>query len=220
DSNGNIYTVANSHQNIIKRDSSGTIIGTKTGLTWAEAIAIGPDGHLYCRDYVGSDQAILKIDLDTLDTISNIILPNKSFNGMALDSDSYIYIINSTDDQIEKWNYSTGARIAYHAIDPYHETYNSMGVAGNLVGSIDIWHSHAWTIPKNLSVAETDWTLDTITDPDGVSSIDGDFLFIGYYGDPLVRIIIGRYTEAKVKVWEVEIATSGNSLGCIAAYPF
>ena len=220
DINGNVYTVTNNHEDIIKRNNAGVIVKTKTGFSWIEAIAIGPDGFLYCKDFIGPDDAVLKINLTTLEMVSNIILPSKTYYGMVLDSNGYIYMVNTTDDLIEKWDYSAGALNASHAIDSSHAVFNSLGIAGNLVASFDTANKHAWTMPKNLGAGETDWDLDTILKPDGVSSINGDFLFIGYYGSPLVKIIIGRYTEAKVKVWEVEIAALGNSTGCIAAYPF
>ena len=233
DSRGNVYVIDNTHHNLIKRNKSGVIVLTRDNLVYATAVVAGADNYLYCFDESETAYVVLKLNLDTLETESEMNLPFKAYWGLVLDSDGYIYVANDTDDYIEKWDFGTETRLAYHAISGHQAYLTSLGLVRELIAGIDLFTPYyVWTIPKSLDENPTDWDITASIDkPNGATSIDDDFLFMGHASSPDIpeypglfqysRIMISRYNADNTLVWEVELLPwLGTCFGCVASYAF
>jgi len=220
DSSGNVYYIAfSSPHKIIKYDSSGNEIIKLSASYQIEHIAISSDGYIYTHEGTDTDNnMIMKRSSSTLQIISSFQLdPSHSYYGMAFLDNDYFYMVNSSSDEIEMWRISTNSKIASVAIDSTKTSLTSLAVAGSTVLGVD-FTKQPWYVPTNLGASEIDWSTE-ITRVVSVASKGGYFYVFGsktYKG----ALFLGKYTEAGVKVWEVQVVEAGYWPSSVGAYPF
>ena len=215
DSLNNIYITYGT--SIVKRDTTGNIVLTKTGINQAESIAIGADGYLYSME---TDNKVHKRDLLTLTSQSYITLTSgKSYWGLCLDSDGNIYTVNGTDDVIEKWT-SDGVKFASHSIA--RASTSSLGLAGDYIVRVSsAAGGYAYIIHKSLNSNEAVFDLTNIDYEYATGSLSDKYLFIGTnYDDG--NFYLEKYSLGQTLDWSIMI--EGTELydysGQVAAYPF
>ncbi|GAF95006.1 unnamed protein product, partial [marine sediment metagenome] len=216
DTNTNVYTITGDQHSIKKRNSSGTLVLTKTETNWIYQIAAGPDGYIYTQEYdtdinIGYISKRNASDLVSVGTKS--LGSINTYYGMAIDSDGDFYLMNDSTSKYERWDFTTGL---ISSVTADHTTFNSLGVVGTKLADVH-WLSHALTRLKDLSGAETDVDLTTITKPGAVGNTETHFLFAGYNASDYVTL--GKYDTSLTKVWTT-VVLNGGSYGSIAAYPF
>ena len=202
---------------IVKRNVSGNIVLTKTGINYADSVAIGRDGYLYSME---TDNKVHKRDLLTLASQSYITLTAaKSYYGLCLDSNGNIYTVNDTDDVIEKWT-SDGVKFANHAIARAFSS--SLGLAGDYIARISsAAGGYSYIIHKSLDSNEATFPLTNLDYEYAAGSLSDKYLFIGTnYDDG--NFYLEKYSLDKSLDWSVMI--EGTELydysGQVAAYPF
>jgi len=218
DVNTNVYTISGNQHSIRKRNSSGTLTLTKTETNYIYDIAVGPDGYIYTLEfdsaynsgYISKRNASDLVSVDTKEIDSS---GSNTYYGFTIDSDGDFYVMNDSDSNYERWNWTSGLVSSVTAL---HTTFNSLGVVGTKLADIH-WLNHALTRLKDLSGGETDVDLTDLTSPGAVSSIGSHFLFAGYSSGSVVAM--GKYDTDLTKVWTVTVASSSN-YGGVAAYPF
>ena len=215
DNQNNVYITYG--DSIVKRNVSGSIVLTKTGINFADSVAIGADGYLYTLE---TDNKVHKRDLSTLTSQSYITLTSgKSYCGLVLDSDNNIYTVNDTNDVVEKWT-STGSKIASHSIS--YAFSSSLGLAGDyLVRVSSAVGGHSYIIHKNLSSGEVVFSLTNIDYPYMVGSLSDRYLFIGTsYTDG--NFYLEKYSLSKTLDWNIVVEDTEiyDYSGQVAAYPF
>jgi hypothetical protein len=220
DTNSNVYTITGDQRSIKKRNSSGTLTLTKTETNYIYGIAAGSDGYIYTYEYDSAfnNGYISKRNASDLISIGTKIVDAggiKTYYGFTIDSDNDFYLMNSSDNQYEKWDWTTGL-VASQATG--HDTFSSLATVGTKLANIH-WLVHAITLPKNLGGAETDKELDDIGKPGALGSIGSDFLVSGY--TDANEFSIGKYDSSLIKIWTIKVgAVAEFSYGSIAAYPF
>jgi len=212
DSDDNIYYIDIGFNIIRKLDKDGNLLLSKD-ITWGEAIAIGPDGFIYVREYDSEwNDCIIKRNRSDLEIVSTIAFTSiGGYQGLVLDTDGYIYSYDKYTD-LEKWDFASGVMVASRALV---SSEVSLSVVGSLVGGLynaSPPNQYAWTIPTSLGEDKTDWDLDGIARPFCTSSIGSNFL---YGGD----LKIAKYQINRTKVWETTISDN-NTIYQMAAYPF
>jgi len=213
DSDDNIYYIDVGFNIIRKLDKDGNLLLSKD-ITWGEAIAIGPDGFIYVREYDSEwNDCIIKRNRSDLEIVSTIAFPYVDrYNGLVLDSDGYIYSYQYYTDLLEKWDFTSGVMVASRALV---SSEVSLSVVGSLVGGLynaSPPNQYAWTIPTSLDEDKTDWDLDGIARPFCTSSIGSNFLYGG-------SLKIAKYQINRTKVWETTVSDN-NTIYQMAAYPF
>ena len=221
DSSGNVYYVAfSSPHKIIKYDSLGNEVIKLSASYQIRHIAISSDGFIYTHEFTDSDNnMIMKRSASTLQILSSFQLDpwTNSFYGMAFYDNNNFYMVNSSSDEIEIWRVSTGSKIANVAVSSTKTSLTSLAVAGSTVLGVD-FTKQPWYVPTNLGASEIDWNTE-ITRVVSVASKSGYFYVFGSktYGGAL---FLGKYTEAGVKEWVVEVIGAGYWPSSVGAYPF
>jgi len=225
DSSNNIYI--NYGTSIVKRNSNGDILYTKTGISNSEAIAIGADGYIYSRESFGDD-VLVKRNTSDLDSVNYIALYNKNWYGLAFDSDGNFYMCNATDGQMEKWQYTDYGRITTHNIVTQSADNSGLCIAGNLIGmgagfNDKTYELGALTMNKALTQDEQGiGDIDCGYVYETPSSIDNNFLFVGDDWDNANLVLI-KYNSSKVLIFRINVTESGSNRvdnAAVAAYPF
>ena len=218
DVNGNVYTISGNQHDIRKRDSNGDIVLHKVENTnWIYNIVAGSDGYIYTQEDDGSINKLSKRNASDLVSIGTKTIGGNVYYGMTIDSDGDLYLMNDTDSNYERWDFTDGLVSSVTAL---HTTFNSLGVIGSRLADID-WGGggHGLTRAKDLSGGETDVNLTDITRPGSVGNTKTHFLFTGYDEDSM--LVLGKYTTSLAKVWAVIVPDSASyGYGSIAAYPF
>jgi len=220
DSSKNVYYIAfTTPYKIIKYNSSGVEVVSLAVSSTVQAIAIGNDGYIYTLEDTQTDNdVIVKRNPTTLAEISHVQLdPTHSYYGMAFLDDDRFYTVNGTDDVLEMFKASNGAEQGEVVIDSGKTTLTSLAVAGSTVLGVD-FTVQPWYVPTNLGASEIDWSTE-ITRVVSVASKDGYFYVFGnkVNGEALY---LGKYTEAGVKVWVIEVIGAGYYPSSVGAYPF
>ena len=218
DVNGNVYTISSNQHDIRKRDSNGNIVLHKVENTnYIYNIVAGSDGYIYTQEYDGSNMKLSKRNVSDLVSVGTKTLGGGIYYGMTIDSDGDLYLMNDTDSNYERWDFTDGLVSSVTAL---HTTYNSLGTIGTKLADID-WGGggHALTRLKDLSGGETDVDLTDITRPGSTGNNATHFLFTGYDEDSM--LVLGKYTTSLAKVWAIIVPDSASyGHGSIAAYPF
>lgn len=214
DGNDNIYYVDKDATNyyIYKYDKDGNqllkeiiqIVGQGSLIS----ICIGNDGYIYSLEingsWGGSGRWLVKRSSSNLSLINKLDKGGELHKGITCDSNGYLYIVNTSDDEIEKW--TMGGKVAFHSVSV---TYGfNLAWAGSLVGGVAA--VTIFTFPLALNEAQDNWSLVTFW-PVCICSLGNDFVAGG--GGKIVK-----YKTDKTKVWETVM--SGSSIYQIAAYPF
>jgi len=220
DSNNNIYI--NYGSKIVKRDINGNIILTKTGIDSADAIAIGPDGYVYTREYNGPNPLIFKRDANDLEIIDSFAVYVKNWYGLTFDSDGYFYMCNATDQRMEKLDFVEYEVVATHSITTNGADDSGLCVVGNAIGMAAGFQG-AFTMPKDLSLSESNFNLGDIDSyvHEGPASLGDAYIFIGDYLG--THLTMQSYNSSKVLSWQVNVSSTGESSvdsALAAAYPF
>ena len=223
DVSNNVYTVLGNQHSVRKRNSSGTIILTKTETNYIYNIAIGPDGYIYTLEfdsafnsgYISKRNASDLVSVDTLEIDAS---GSNIYYGFAIDADGDFYVMKDSDGKYERWNWDTGL---VSSVTADHTTFNSLGVSDALIADIH-WGGggHGIITAKDLSGVETDVNLEDLTRPGSTGSVYGEhFLFSGYDEDSM--LVLGKYDTSLTKVWTVVVPDSSQyGYGSIGSYPF
>jgi len=206
DSNSNCYYIALGYEAIVKRDKNGNQLVSKT-TEYSSRIAIGADGYLYefgTKPTGLPRGTVMKRDLVTLDVEATMPIVDYdlgNFEGFALDSDSYIYVISRPDNRIEKWDFSDGSVVASQTTT--WSTTSSLAVVGSTLLHAR-WGNYFESVPTSLDESPTQWTTAGLSQPRGCSGIVGeDFVVCGY--DTTDKVYkIGRYQTDGTKLWLYE----------------
>jgi len=220
DSSNNIYI--NYGSSIVKRDISGNILLTKTGIDSADAIAIGADGYIYTREDWGGDDVLVKRNTSDLDSVSHIALYNKNWYGLVFDSDDYFYMCNVTDKKMEKWQYTDYGRITTHNIVTVGAYNSGLCIAGSLIG-MAVDYQAAFSMNKALTQDEIIFDLGNINNfvHQTPASINSNFLFVGDRDGG--HLVLKKYNSSKVLIWEISVTNPGSNTvdsAAVATYPF
>ena len=218
DNDNNIYI--NYGTSIVKRNSNGEIVLTKTGISNSEAIAIGTDGYIYSRESFGDD-VLVRRNTSDLDSVDYIALYNKNLYGLVLDSDGYIYMCNASDSVMEKWQYSDYGRLLTKAIGTAGAEDSGLCIASSLMGMAAGFQG-AFSMNKALSQGEIVFGLGCSFIHETPSSINDNFLFVGDLWED-THLVLKKYNSSKVLVWAVDVLEPGSNAvdsAAVAAYPF
>ncbi|GAF79771.1 unnamed protein product, partial [marine sediment metagenome] len=220
DSSGNVFYIAyTTPHKIIKYSSAGVELASIAVSSQVQAIAIASDGYIYTLENTMTDNDIMtKRDPVTLAIISFFQLdPTHSYWGMAFLNDDRFYIVESSDDDVELWDYPTGNWLGQIGVDASKTTLSSLAVAGSTILGTDFARD-PWWVPTDLSAGEIDWAIG-ITRCFGVASKDGFFYVLGNNVNGGI-IYLGKYTEGGVNVWLIEAVVAGYYPSSVGAYPF
>lgn len=224
DADENVYTISTDQHTIRKRNSSGTIILTKTETNYIYDIAFGPDGFIYTLEYNSEWTAgyISKRNASDLVSVSTSLVDGTGtllLYGLTIDADGNFYfvvqqVLTPYQKFYVKWDFNTGA-IATQITE--HYTFASLAVVGLILANVD-WMAHALTLPSTLDGVETDVELEDIQRPMALGSISDSFLVSGSNLDN--EWCIGKYDTSLNKIWAVEAGGVGLNYGSIGSCPF
>jgi hypothetical protein len=226
DSNGYMYV--NYGSIIVKRDNKAPYgILVTNSADGCEAIAIGADGYLYCREWYGNN-VIVKRNLSDLESVDSINISNGSLYGLILDSDGYIYFCNSTTNNMEKWIFQNGGQVTTHSITTQSADDSGLCMAGNLIGMgagfrDGTYELGALSMNKALTQDEQEFSdIDCGYVYETPSSIDNNFLFVGDDWTN-TNLVLKKYDSSKNLLWSVNVTEIGTVIvdnAAVAAYPF
>ena len=221
------YLYVNYGSTIIKRDNKAPygVLVTHSA-DGCEAIAIGADGFLYCREWLGNN-VIVKRNLVTLNSLGYVNITNGSLYGLTLDSDGYLYFCNSSTSNMEKWIFQNGGQVATHSI--VHNSADDAGlcIAGNLIGMAagyrdSVYQFGAYSMNKALSQDEIEFTIDCGYIHETPASKGTDFYFVGDDWTN-TNLVLRKFDSSKSLVWSVDVTEIGTETvdsAAVAVYPF
>ena len=221
------YLYINYGTSIVKRDKKAPydILITHSA-DGCEAIAIGPDNCLYCREWYGNN-VIVKRNLNDLESTDNINITNGSLYGLTLDSDSYLYFCNSSNGKMEKWVFLNGGQMATHSI--IHNSADNAGlcIVGNLIGMAagfkdGILQFGAYSMNRALTENEVEFDIDCGYVHETPASQGNNFYFVGDDWTNTNLVLI-KYDSSKNLVLTINVLEIGSAVvdnAAVAAYPF
>lgn len=226
DSDNNIYIAGKWANKIKKIDRNGNLLKEISVIT-PEQIAISSNNDLWVHEWP-SDNYFVKRDKTTLAKLDEIHIGYGNFAGMAFDSEGYLYTINWSDKQIEKWSVVNKTRVTYRALPTGkisdRAIYSSLAVIGSTV-YLTQWandEGDIFTCPTNLS---SNFTANNVDEdfPQAADYVNlitasgGTHIIVEGYVSNVKTIV--KYDTNFNRVWKVQITDSGIGLG-IAAWPF
>jgi len=232
DSDGNIYIAGKWAKKIYKLGSDGTKLA-EIDYDTATQCAITIDEDIWFFEYDDDgDPALRKRDKDTLAILDEFSISGADYTGMAFDADDNVYLIDSVQDRIEKYNVSTKSFVAREDLPEEladNAIFCSLAVLDDVVYLAN-WSAYnydgpgyIWSCPTDLSsgfvaneIAEWDTTRDAI---DVITAFEGTHIVIvgEKYGSGTKTV--AKYDSSFTLVWETDVTYTGSELG-VAAFPF
>ena len=248
DSSNNVYIVSFNYpfRTLYKYDSNGKYI-KEIEITQEEYgnkqnyFTLASDGYIYSMENRMSPTYINRIhkrNTDDLkvDQIYDITSGDCYYYYLTFDNAEYFYsyhvdLVDGLKTGYEKWKLG-GGKVGFHKQANAASSYDSWQVAGDFIGCVASQYSaDAYILDKSLSADRVLWNLTGISTLYRLTSESDYFICLGKSADN--KLIMEKYSpervrqewreENKVKIYEVEIATSftANLQYCeIAAYPF
>lgn len=227
DRDGNIFITGKWVEKLKKLDNEGNTL-IEIDFSTSHQCAIAPNGDFWTYDWIGAVNYLHKRNPDTLAIIDTITINSGDYVGMAFDADGFLYTVDWSNKNIEKWNVVTKAVVASRALPAGDLTskaiYSSLAVVGSVV-FLTQWSNEEgdiFTCPTDLSA---DFTANDVNDefPEAhdfvnlITAYEGTHIIVeGLVSD--VKTIV-KYTTDFTKVWEITVTNLGSGIW-ITACPF